>query len=290
MFQDNQACPLCKSNNNKVATALKDYKLRHCLDCQMIWEKNPPQNLLNQYDKDYFINKKPKGGYSNYFSGMQINRKTFAKRLKQIIKKIKITGNLLDVGCALGDCLLEAQKLGFKKPLGIDPSAYACKEARKRGLNVIRGTLQTVNLKPESFDIILSQDEIEHLENPVEELKKMYQLLKNGGWLFLVTPDISDWWAKLLGRFWYHYKPGEHLVYFSQKTIEEALKKAGFNNISISKTYHIMSIEYIFNRLCYYSSIFRLFLEISKKLKINEISLLVYTGELEAWAQKKSGG
>ena len=159
--------------------------------------------------------------------------------------------------------------------------------AKSRNLNVKRGTLETLKLAANSFDLILSQDQIEHLADPVDELKRMFKILKPGGLLFLVTPDIDSFWAKLLGKFWYHFKPKEHVAYFSQKTIKKALKRANFTSIKTRPTYHVMSVEYILSRLSYYSPLaLGLILKIIKKTPIRDLSFSIYTGELEAWAKK----
>ena len=68
------------------------------------------------------------------------------------------------------------------------------------------------------------QDVIEHVTDPVEELKKVHRILKPKGVIFVVTPDVGGLWSKLLGRLWYHYKPVEHVVYFSEKTMKKALR------------------------------------------------------------------
>jgi hypothetical protein len=79
------------------------------------------------------------------------------------------------------------------------------------------------------------------------------------------------------------------VVYFSQSTIKKALSKVGFTNISTSPTPHIMSVGYILKRLEYYSPfIFGLLFKIFQLLSLDQVSLRVYTGELEAWAQKPS--
>jgi 2-polyprenyl-3-methyl-5-hydroxy-6-metoxy-1,4-benzoquinol methylase len=218
---------------------------------------------------------------------MKINSQTFAMRLKRIKKKLENTGKMLDFGCALGDCLTEAIKLGWKKPEGLDTSVYACGQCRKRGLKIHNGTLDTVKLEPNTFDLVTSQDVIEHITDPVAELKKIFKIMKPGSILFLVTPEMGGRWQKLLKGWWYHYKPGEHVVYFSQDTMKKALSMAGYTNITTSSTPHIMSVEYIFKRLAYYSPvIFNLLLKISNWLSLGQKSLKVYTGEMEAWAEK----
>src|SRR5687768_741808 len=118
-------CPLCESKLCNKFWAMPGYRLANCAKCQMIWDPYPPDNVEGQYEESYFNNENPKGGYANYFEGMAINRKTFIDRLKRIEKKVDKKGKLLDVGSALGDCLAEAKKLGWKDPEGIEVSKYA---------------------------------------------------------------------------------------------------------------------------------------------------------------------
>jgi 2-polyprenyl-3-methyl-5-hydroxy-6-metoxy-1,4-benzoquinol methylase len=280
-------CPICNSKKIEKFWAMPGYRLARCGSCQAVWDPLPPEKFLSLYDKTYFINENPKGGYTNYFEGMQINRRTFSDRLGKIEKKLGKKGRLLDVGCALGDCLLEAKILGWKEAEGIEISQYAYQFAKERSLNVKLGTLNGNSYKLNTFDVVTYQDVIEHIPDPVNELKKIYRIIKPGGIVFLVTPDIGGIWSRLLGPLWYHYKPYEHLTYFSQKSISRALKETGFTNIETRKTYHVLSTEYILNRLRYYfPSFFELLLKIITKTPFKNIAFRAYTGELEAWGSK----
>lgn len=277
------------------------YKLTKCRICGMVWDPFPPEKLEAVYTRNYFINENPKGGYANYFEGMNINKKTFFERILRINEKVgrtdkkdkKTAGSvgekrrMLDVGSALGDSLAEAKKLGWKKVEGVELSEYAAKESRKRGLKVKIGTLCDAKYSSDRFDVVTLQDVIEHVKSPLPEMEEVYRVLKPGGIVFLVTPDIGGWWARLLGPFWYHYKPGEHIMYFSQATLRNVLKKSKFKNIETARTYHIMSVEYVFNRLRYYlPRVFEALLKVSKNSFIGKASFRIYAGEIEAWGQK----
>ena len=279
-------CPICESKNIGFYDAMTNYKLAECKNCGMIWEPKPLANILSQYKDDYFVNDNPKGGYTNYFVSMSINRKTFSDRLNKIQKKLGKKGKLLDVGCALGDCLVEAKRLGWRELEGIEVSDYGYKHTLKKGIKVIKGTLKNKTFKPNTFDVVTYQDVIEHITDPVLELKKVYKILKPNGLVYLVTPDVEGFWSKLLGSFWYHYKPHEHVVYFSQKTIREALAKAGFKDIETAKTYHVLTLEYILSRLRYYSSLVNIPIKLISNTPIKNMTFRSYTGELEAWGRK----
>lgn len=285
-FEENMICPVCKNNNNSEFKVTDSYKLLKCHNCGLVWDAYPPM-IKKQFEEDYFVSKDIKDGYTNYIEGMKVNRLTFKERLKKIKKKTGKTGKLLDVGCALGDCLMEAKNLGWNKIYGIDPSSYSYKISQRKGIDIKKGTLRNVDFESNFFDIILYQDVIEHINDPLEELKIIYRILKPRGWLFIITPDINGWWAKILKSHWYHFRPNDHLVYFSKKSIIKALKTVNFVNQKVEKTYHIMSLSYIFTRLRFYSpSLFKTFLKITRKVRLNDLPIKMYTGEMEVWTQK----
>jgi len=286
-FQGRLICPLCSSKKIKKFWAMKGYRLARCLTCSMVWDPFPPENLESVYGKNYFLNDNPKGGYANYFEGMNINRKTFYERIRRINKRVDKKNRMLDVGSALGDSLIEAGKLGWKELHGVELSKYAADQARKRGLKIKDGTLCTAKYPSNYFDTITFQDVIEHVKDPVDEIGEIFRILKPGGFVFVVTPDVDGIWAKFLGQLWYHYKPGEHIMYFSQKSLAKILDDNYFRNIETRKTYHVMSIEYILNRLKYYSPfIFDTALRAVKNNWLGKLSFKVYSGEIEAWGQK----
>lgn len=263
------------------------YRLAKCKKCSFIWDPFPPEKPELVYNETYFINDNPKGGYANYFEGMNINKKTFYERIKRINKKISNKGKMLDVGSALGDSLIEARNLGWKHLYGIELSDFAATKARERGLIVKTGFLRAAKFPSNFFDVVTLQDVIEHVKEPVKEISEIKRILKPGGLVFIVTPDVQGFWIKILGKNWYHYKPGEHIMYFSQDTLRKLLNDAGFKQIETRKTYHIMSTEYILNRLRYYTpAFFEFLLKLTSDNFIGKLSFKVYSGEIEAWGRK----
>ncbi|MGD1806903.1 class I SAM-dependent methyltransferase [Dapis sp. BLCC M126] len=281
-------CPLCHTNKFNYYKAGDEYLLAKCDKCGMVWDNHPPANPTEIYQEDYYNNDFPKGGYSNYFQGMKINSQTFRKRLLKAEKKLSSHGLLLDVGCALGDCLEQAKDLGWDNPQGLEISLYAVKFAQSRGLSVYQGDLFNHGFEPNSFDLIMLQDMIEHTTDPIAQLTAAYQLLKPGGWIFITTPNVGGFWHILLGSLWYHYKPAEHLTYFSLDTIKFALEKSGFSDVESKPTSNLMSLGYILNRLKYYQQIlFSFLLSISQFFNLNKLVFNLWIGELEAWGRKR---
>ena len=281
-------CPICQSREFSYYQAGQNYTLAKCRECGMVWDNTPPREPTAIYQANYYQNEGGKGGYSDYLASMKMNSKTFRRRLLAAQKKLGSDRPLLlDVGCALGDCLLEAKKLGWENPLGLEVSEYAVEFARSRDLLVFRGDLFNHPFQSNSFNLITLQDMLEHTTNPLSQLEAAYQLLKPGGCILITTPNVEGILAKILRSFWYHYKPGEHLTYFSFNTIKLALEKAGFVKIESKPTSKSLSVEYILDRLKYYQpQIFSIFLKLARKLKLDKLVFKIGTGELEAWGKK----
>jgi 2-polyprenyl-3-methyl-5-hydroxy-6-metoxy-1,4-benzoquinol methylase len=101
-------------------------------------------------------------------------------------------GRLLDVGCLWGSFLGYAHERGFDVT-GIEPFGKAAtyvKEVLK--LNASQGTLRSAALPAGSFDVVTILDVIEHMTDPVTELKEVYRVTKPGGLLIVSTPDVGS--------------------------------------------------------------------------------------------------
>lgn len=113
------------------------------------------------------------------------------------------TANLVDVGIGGGAFVAEFDCEG----IDINPKAIAWLDAR--------GSLWD----GEPVDVLTFWDSIEHIMCPGDYLEKARK------WVFLSTPIYKDQRHCLASK---HYKPGEHLWYFTHKGILQFMDQAGF--------------------------------------------------------------
>lgn len=94
---------------------------------------------------------------------------------------------ILDLGCGTGWFTEQLSHLG--DTIGTDLSEVAIDVARSRfpHVNYIAGNLYELSFPQESFDIIVSQEVIAHVEDQVKLMEIMTQLLKPQGYLILTT-------------------------------------------------------------------------------------------------------
>ncbi|OGS19002.1 MAG: hypothetical protein A2219_04335 [Elusimicrobia bacterium RIFOXYA2_FULL_50_26] len=182
--------------------------------------------------------------------------------IKRHVKK----GTLLDVGCATG-IFINAAGINFEV-CGIEPSEWSARVARTAlgEEAVITGTIETAPIRKAAFDVVTFIDVIEHLHDPKAAIAKAKTLLKPGGLLYLVTPNVRSLSAMLLGRYWWGYRPA-HLYYFSVSTMQRLLEENGFVVTGARSFGRIFTYDYWLSRLAGYprplraavSSIIKLF-------------------------------
>jgi SAM-dependent methyltransferase len=77
-----------------------------------------------------------------------------------------------------------------------------------------------------TFDVVTAIEVIEHVPDPVAELKRIRSLLRPGGLLFLTTGNAEPHRQRLLD--WPYTVPEIHVSFFEPGALAEALKRAGF--------------------------------------------------------------
>ncbi len=153
--------------------------------------------------------------------------KNFAALLDRLEKLRPEKGRLFDVGAATGIFMGLARDRGWEVD-GVEPGAWAVAKAREaHGLRIRTGTLEEIPLEPESCDVVTMIDLIEHAARPFEALRRAAEILRPGGILGLVTPNVRSAAARIAGRRWWHYRPA-HLGYFTRGSLDALLARTGF--------------------------------------------------------------
>jgi 2-polyprenyl-3-methyl-5-hydroxy-6-metoxy-1,4-benzoquinol methylase len=134
---------------------------------------------------------------------------------------------LLDVGCGSGAFLAQMGRMGWDVT-GVDPDPGAVAAARRRGLAVQSGTVYDAAFPDEHFDAITMNHVIEHLHDIAGTLRECYRILRPGGVLCVVTPNLDAQGHREFGRDWYGLDAPRHLVLFTATSLKLTLAQAGF--------------------------------------------------------------
>jgi SAM-dependent methyltransferase len=142
-------------------------------------------------------------------------------------------GVILDVGCGLGS-LLSAVSNEWDK-YGIELSRKAAEYASKH-CNTHVGTLIDCPYEDNQFDCITMYHVIEHVKDPISNIKKIKALLKNKGTFIIGTPDFDSGSARRFGKNYRLLDPG-HIRLFSNDSMHRFLRDFGFKICKVEYTY-----------------------------------------------------
>lgn len=256
-------CVLCSKDNTTLFHQKNSYRIVKCTNCGLIYVN--PRLKEEMYTKLYEKNKSSPIDY--YIATKECDEIEFEERL-EIVETYKKPGRLLDVGCNIGTFMSIAKHKGWEV-YGIEINDAATRFCREKlGLNVITGILEDCKFENNFFDLVNMSDVIEHMFNPLNSLKIVYNLLKDDGLIMITTPNIDSWMARH-----FQIKPTEHLYYFTRITLERILYEASFE-VLLCKPINrkrVLNKLYLGSTFTQSKILFRLFKAIDRLLKTKNI-------------------
>ena len=102
---------------------------------------------------------------------------------------------ILDAGCGTGQMtkLLE----GYGEAVGLDLAPEAINYAKIRGVkNLVQGSITDPPFEPGTFDLVVSLDVIEHVDNDMQILAGLRDIVRPGGHLVVTVPAFQMLWSE----------------------------------------------------------------------------------------------
>lgn len=220
------ACILC---GGKELNPLPDYTEHHlvsCVSCSHVFSNAipSPDELDAFYNSDY--------DRTTYFSPVTEKR---YNELLDGFEKYRKTGKILDLGCGYGFFLETAKKRGWEV-YGTEVSSEACQICRDKGIQMHCGKFEEAEFEEELFDVVVSFEVIEHLQNPVDIVNGIQRVLRKGGLCYITTPNFNAYLRyKLKGKYDVIDYPN-HLSYFTSKTLRKLFEEKQFKSLKTKTT------------------------------------------------------
>ncbi|MBF0274866.1 MAG: class I SAM-dependent methyltransferase [Nitrospinae bacterium] len=167
------------------------------------------------------------------------------KVILKVLKKFCPSGNLWDIGGGNGYVTKFLQEAGYPAIL-IEPSSQAIQNAKRRKVkNIIKGSLYSINVKPESIKNCALFDVLEHFDKPEIMIQKISLLLPPSGKLYITVPAHNLLWSQI-DEYSYHYNR------FNRKTLNKLLNAHGFKEIYSSYFFSFLFIPMLILRVLPY--------------------------------------
>ena len=208
---------------------------------------------LKGYEKNYLVKSKSSGfvfcskipteeeilnHYNNYPIGYGADSTITTIRINEVLdgfEKFRKNNKMLDVGCGPGLFLIEAKKRGWEV-YGTEFTDKQLAYLKDKGINTLKGKLTNNSFEDGLFDVIISSEVIEHINNPVEEMQQFHRLLRKGGVVYITTPNFNALERYLLKGDYEIIEYPEHLSYYTPTTINLLLTNNGFEKLKITTT------------------------------------------------------
>ncbi len=247
-----KSCPCCGEYNSehwlRVLDQTQDtpnsYELLRCPTCTHTWLGNPPTPEA----MGYFYG-------PNYHRAVGNAGEAGPRRWRgqlQTISRFKTGGSILDIGCSSGG-FLACLKNGPWKLYGVEASQPTAERARElTGAEVFAGDIADAIFPPNSFDVITCSDVLEHLYEPREVLRRVFEWLKPGGIFYVFVPNIMSWEARAFRSSWYGLDLPRHLHHFSAKSLANLSLSVGLRKarlVTPAGTYMEQSTSILLDKL-----------------------------------------
>jgi 2-polyprenyl-3-methyl-5-hydroxy-6-metoxy-1,4-benzoquinol methylase len=139
---------------------------------------------------------------------------------------------VLDIGCGSCISLLEIRNLGGD-PWGIETDPNVRAIADHFGLNVHIGSIHDNPFPGEDFDLIVLNQVIEHVPDPIALLKLVRSRLRPQGKVILGTPNSGSFNKMISGRKWLNWHIPYHLHHYNKASFTRIAENAGYKVLSI---------------------------------------------------------
>lgn len=218
-------CPVCGAGSVRLLWDLVAYSFQRCTGCGHVYQ-NPrpaPEHLARRYDADYRDYEVDNAG--NFFTLMRLGLNDVG--FSRIEASLTGEKRFLDVGCATGVLVAHLQDRGWLSE-GVEICEEAARYGReKRGVTIHNGTVESLGLPANSFDVVHTSHVIEHVPDPDLFAAELFRILKPGGWYICATPNIASFQARCFKAAW-RSAIADHVHLFSVASLARLLRQAGF--------------------------------------------------------------
>lgn len=228
---DQALCPLCSSSKTRLFETTEsfgfpvDYFL--CQKCGFVFQDAgksqaaDPDFYQETYRKIYQANEEPTSKDLYQQNQRALNQASWLKQHGYIH-----FDRILDIGASSGFLLDNFRREFQAEVVGVEPGNAYRALAEQKNIKMFNSIEQLLQNNSEAFDLVTLMHVLEHLENPIKVLLQIREhLLVADGLLLIEVPNFYAHDSYELA----------HLSCFSEHTLKEMLRQAGFEAVLLRK-------------------------------------------------------
>jgi SAM-dependent methyltransferase len=252
-------CPLCQSaqietiheldcGNLDKSRLYPVIRIKCCLGCGHIFNALTAEELTGlayYYNDEYAPANLNTANKTGDFPGStdSLTTRRYDQLYGTLSHHINVQQEVIDVGCALGGFLDYLNDHGFQRLAGVDMTQTYVEEARRKNKYRIElGNAESLPFPDHTFDVIVMEQVLEHLFNPVQAFQEAARVLKAGGIFCVGVPDASRYSDFYFFDF-YWLLLREHIQHFDATHLELLGKREGFELLECRQTIHAVMSE-----------------------------------------------
>jgi SAM-dependent methyltransferase len=142
--------------------------------------------------------------------------------IERVIADLRLPARarVLDAGCGSGRNMIELARHGTVTGVELSATSVALARARASG-EVIEGSVLEMGFAPDSFDLAVSLDVIEHLDDDLAALRELRRVVAPGGSLLVTVPAYQWLWSG-------HDEINHHHRRYTRRSLQRVAEQAGW--------------------------------------------------------------
>jgi SAM-dependent methyltransferase len=145
--------------------------------------------------------------------------------IEQVLRGLSLppAARVLDAGCGSGRNMVELARYGTVS--GVELSEASVEKARARGVGeVVAGSITEMPFADASFDLAVTLDVIEHLQEDLAALRELRRTVAPGGVLLVTVPAYQWLWSG-------HDEINHHHRRYTRLTLRSVAQRAGWQEV-----------------------------------------------------------